>query len=144
MTPVLLGSAPPMQRPTRDLVSGRHGGELVPSGECERRAAAGKAGAAKLKTLGRLRAPRGGRVVAVTVNRARRNLAPLGGGRSSVPRTSSGGSTAGSERRSLHPLRPLPGRVRARGRRLALRRPAHPVRPGRRLEPPPRGPGPGR
>src|SRR5216684_1598824 len=52
MTPVLLGSAPPMQS-TRDLVSGRHGGELVPSGgSCERRAAAGKAGAAKLKILG--------------------------------------------------------------------------------------------
>src|SRR5439155_8601793 len=51
MTPVLRGSAPPMQRPTRDLVSGRHGGERVPSGgSCERRAAAGKAGAAKLKT----------------------------------------------------------------------------------------------
>src|SRR5213596_1542091 len=40
MMPVLLGSAPPMQRPTRDLVSGRHGGERVPSGgSCERRAA---------------------------------------------------------------------------------------------------------
>ena len=42
-----------MQRSPRYLVSGRHGGERVPSGgSCGRRAAAGKAGAAKLKTLG--------------------------------------------------------------------------------------------